>query len=321
MAPLLESVSCLSVKFGFFLPQGAPADLRSDVALVAREAEQLGYSSLWVYEKVLFPVEPADGMYGIRGLRWLDDYRFNADPLTVLTLAAAATETVRLGTSVLVAPFHPTHWLARAVATLDQASGGRVVLGLGSGWSTDEFLAMGADFATRGAALEESIDGCRALWQPNPLSYQDSRMSIQNALVTPKPAGTIPIMLGGGTTKVATDRIGRKADGWMPAGLPAEAMREQWAYIRQIAARHGRDTAAMELVPLVKVVSTESGRGAGRMLFQGSLSQIVADVADYADAGADEAMIAVAGAGTGKEYVARAEQLMTAFTDAGLCAH
>lgn len=306
------------MKFGLFLPQGAKADLRDDVAMVAGEAERLGYTSLWAYEKVLFPFDPADGMYGIRGLRWLDEYQFNADPMSVLTLAAAATRTVRLGTAVLVAPFYPSLALARATATLDQACGGRFVLGLGSGWSSDEFRAMGVDFARRGTALEESIDACRALWAPNPVSYQDSRMTIHNALVTPKPAHQIPIMLGGGTMRVALDRIARKADGWMPVGLPAEALRELWARIRGMAAGYGRDPERMELVPLLKVDLTGARRAGGRMLFQGSLSQVVSDIADYAEVGSDEAMIAVVGAGTGEEFVERAGQLMTAVTEAGL---
>src|SRR5882757_7463685 len=113
-----------TMRFGFYLPQGQMADPRHDVTLVAREAERIGYDSLWVFERVLFPLNPADGMYGVPGLAWADLYRHTADPLTVLTLAASVTENVPLGTGVLVAGLHQPHSLARTMATLDQLSGG-----------------------------------------------------------------------------------------------------------------------------------------------------------------------------------------------------
>jgi alkanesulfonate monooxygenase SsuD/methylene tetrahydromethanopterin reductase-like flavin-dependent oxidoreductase (luciferase family) len=99
------------------------------VTEVARAADQAGFASLWAYERVLFPVNPLQGMYGIPGLPWLKYYEYCADPLTVLTLAGAATENVRLGTSILIGPLHQTLSLARTLATLDQATGGRVVAG------------------------------------------------------------------------------------------------------------------------------------------------------------------------------------------------
>ena len=292
------------MRFGFYLPQGQMADPRHDVTLVAREAERIGYDSLWVFERVLFPLNPADGMYGVPGLAWADLYRHTADPLTVLTLAAAVTENVRLGTGVLVAGLHQPHSLARTMATLDQLSGGRAVLGLGGGWSSDEFRAAGADFRHRGRSLAETIDACRALWGPNPVSHRDSRMVVDNALVTPKPLTGIPILLGGGSTDVALDRIARKADGWMPSGLGPGAVADRWEQIRDRAAGHGRNPAELELYSQVRP--------------QGSTDQVVSDLAAYAEAGTDEALIVIVDARTAEEMVDRAAELMTAVTEAGL---
>jgi len=115
--------------FGLALPQGAHNDLQRDVIKVAKRAEEAGFDSLWAYERVLFPVNPTGGMYGVDGLAWLTYYEYCADPLTVLTLAGAVTEKVRLGTSVLIAPLHSKLHLARTLATLDQATGGRVLGG------------------------------------------------------------------------------------------------------------------------------------------------------------------------------------------------
>jgi probable F420-dependent oxidoreductase len=280
------------VKLGLGLPQRTDRyDLRKDVVHIARAAERAGYSSLWVYERLLFPLEPTDGLYGVPGLPWSDGYRTSADPFTVLTLASAVTETVRLGTSVLVAPFHSSLQLARALATLDVASGGRVIAGLGCGWSSDEYRGVGADFARRGQYLDEAIDACRALWGPDPVTYRDSRTVIDKALVTPKPPAPLPVLLGGGYTPRAVERIARKADGWLPAGLPASAVAEGWKRIRDRAGEHGRDPERLELIPRANVMFSRAVCGAERQPFHGTLSQVVDDIAALAEAGATEILI------------------------------
>src|SRR3954470_21738622 len=106
------------MRIGLHLPQGELVDPRRDVIRTAQEAERIGYDSLWVMERTLFPLEPADGMYGVPGLPWAESYRHVTDPLTLLTLVAAVTERVRLGTGILVAGLHPAHQLARGFATL-----------------------------------------------------------------------------------------------------------------------------------------------------------------------------------------------------------
>ncbi|MEV8636716.1 TIGR03619 family F420-dependent LLM class oxidoreductase [Streptosporangium sp. NPDC051023] len=307
------------MRFGFGLPQGSGFDLRYDVVRVARGAERAGYSSLWVYERVLYPLEPADGMNGVPGLPWIDHYRECADALTVLTLAAAVTDTVRLGTSILVAPFYSSLHLARALAALDQASGGRVIAGFGSGWSSDEYRGMEADFGARGRTLDETVDACRAFWGTNPVSYRDSRVTVENALVSPKPVSRIPVMLGGGRSERAVDRIARKADGWLPSGLPAPAVADLWARIRERAAGYGRDADALELIPRAAVVLSETPGATGRRPFQGSLEQVVEDVAALAGAGADEILLDLTpSAKNGDELLDRSLEVFEALTDARL---
>jgi probable F420-dependent oxidoreductase len=280
------------VRFGLGLPQRSDRyDMRNDVVHIARGGERAGYSSLWVYERVLFPLGPAEGPGGGASRPWPDGYRSCADPLTVLAIASAVTETVRLGTSVLIAPLHPSLHLARALATLDITSGGRLIAGLGAGWSSDEFRAVGADFTHRGQALDETIDACRALWGPDPVSHRDSRMIVQNALVSPKPAVPVPLLLGGRYTERAAERIARTADGWLPAGTPPAVMAEGWKRIRDRAAEHGRDPERLELIPRANVMLHSTERGAGRQPFHGSLSQVVDDIAGLVEAGATEILI------------------------------
>jgi probable F420-dependent oxidoreductase len=256
---------------------------------VAVAAEQAGYAGLWAYERVLYPVSPADGLYGIDGLPWLDYYRHCADPLTMLTLAGAVTERIRLGTSVLVAPLHGKLHLARALATLDQATGGRVTAGLGSGWSSDEYAATGADFTRRGHALDEVIDALRALTAPDPVTYRDTQIVIREAIVSPKPVTSIPVLLGGGFTPRAIRRIAGKSDGWLPSNMPGPAIAETWKQILHLAEAAGRDPRALRLVPLAPfVIVTGKPLGAGRQPFQGSPRELAEDFAAMAEAGAHD---------------------------------
>jgi probable F420-dependent oxidoreductase len=289
------------------------------VTRVARAAEEAGFDSLWAYERVLFPVQPADGMYGIDGLPWTKYYEYCADPLTVLTLAGAVTHDVRLGTSVLVAPLHNTLHLARTLATLDQATGGRVTVGFGGGWSSDEYAAAGADFAGRGRAFDEAIDGLRALLGPNPVTYADSRMTVRNALVTPKPVSEIPILLGGGATNRALRRIAEKGDGWISVNAPAAVMAETWKRILDRAASAGRDAGALRLVAMAHSVVTDQPAGADRQLFQGTPEQIAEGYAAVAEAGAHELIIGLdSRAANAGELLDQAMDLLAAAQTAGL---
>jgi probable F420-dependent oxidoreductase len=306
--------------FGLALPQGAHTDLQRDVIKVATRAEEAGFDSLWAYERVLFPLNPAHGMYGIDGLAWLPYYRHCADPLTVLTLAGAVTENIRLGTSVLIAPLHNKLHLARTLATLDQATGGRVTVGFGGGWSTDEYAAAGVDFASRGKTFDEVIDGLRALLGPNPVTYRDSQIVVDNALVNPKPAGELPILIGGGLTKRALQRIAEKSDGWMPANTPGKVIADTWKQLLDHAESVGRDPSAMRLVPVAPyAVVTDKPIGPGRELFQGTPEQLVEDFAEIAEAGAHELVIGLENSTASvDDLLEAATRLLDAVTAAGL---
>jgi probable F420-dependent oxidoreductase len=258
-------------------------------------------------------------MSGVPGVPWLPHYRHCADALTVLTVAATVTDQVRLGTSVLVAPLRPALQLARMLATIDQVSGGRVVAGLGSGWSSDEYRAMGADFGGRGSALEESIDACRALWAADPVSFTGTRTVVARALVDPKPATPIPILLGGGRSRRAVDRIARKADGWLPSGMSPDQISAIWRRIGALADEYGRDRRQLELIPRASVVFTDRPAGPDRRPFQGSLGQILDDIAGAAEAGATELLLDLTpSAKDGDQLVDRALEMHDALATAAL---
>jgi probable F420-dependent oxidoreductase len=189
------------MKLGIHLPQFGRAASPDAIAAVARRAEELGFADVWVSDHIVRPVAqsyPAAYLY---------------EPLLTLGWAAAATTTVGLGTSVMVVPqYHPLQ-LANALATLDQLSSGRVILGAGVGWSEAEFDALDQDFTTRGARLDEAIDIMRAVWEHDPASYAGTHYRFDELKVQPKPVHRIPIWIGGGSD-VTFRRAVERGDGF-----------------------------------------------------------------------------------------------------------
>ncbi|MFE7212149.1 LLM class F420-dependent oxidoreductase [Streptomyces sp. NPDC057611] len=285
----------MATRLGIGLPQNRQYDLGRDVPDVARAVERIGYDSVWVYERALFPEPATQGLYGIEGVPWPDSYRHVADPLVTLTLAAAVTERVRLGSSVLVAPLHVPFQLARSLASLDAAAGGRVIAGFGTGWSLDEYAAAGIrPIKERGRVLDEVIDVCRAVWGPDPVRYDGRITKIESAVVGPKPARPIPILLAASTRK-ARERLVEHADGWLPVAMGAEQVASQWDALRDLAAERGRQQPIQTVLRVNAAYSAKAYESTGRRPFQGDADQIVEDLLPYAAIGLEEILIDVQG--------------------------
>jgi probable F420-dependent oxidoreductase len=290
------------MRLGLRLPQRLAVDLQHDLVEAARTAEAAGYASLWTYERLLFPEKPAEP-YAPPDVAWPEGQRQAADPLAVLTAAAVVTERVRLGTAVLVAALHTPVQLAKALATVDQISGGRVIAGMGTGWSTDELQATGATRADRGRFLDETLDVFAAVWGPDPVTFRGPRVVINNASVLPKPVSKIPVLLAGGGSNLGRSssskvlqRIASRADGWLPvlsAPGPAGAaeLRASWERIREMASEYGRETSRMEMIVVGNVTFTDRPAGPDRSAFVGTLDQIMDDVRTAAEAGAAELIV------------------------------
>jgi probable F420-dependent oxidoreductase len=140
------------------------------------------------------------------------------EPLTVLTAIATVTSTLRLTTGVLVAPLRPAALLAKTVATIDQLSGGRIDLGVGTGWQAEEFEAQGLDAADRGRLLTDTIAACRALWGEQPAQFESATVAFRDVFSVPVPVrvGGPPVLFSGTLTARNIDRIVRLGDGWIP---------------------------------------------------------------------------------------------------------
>ncbi|GGO53162.1 TIGR03619 family F420-dependent LLM class oxidoreductase [Streptomyces lasiicapitis] len=232
---------------GIALPQYGTHARAEAIAAFARDAEAAGFDSLWAGDRSLTPVAPSDLYPGhTPDNPYPPEYKTFLDPLTVLTVAAAATSRVRLGTSTLNAPWYPPLLLARSLTSLDQVSGGRLDAGLGIGWLRDEYTAVNADFGKRGARLEEILDILEGIWTREVFEHDGPHWTIPRSYVGLRPvqAPHPPVYLGG-FSPAAMARIGRRAAGWVGVSLPAEAQAGLWGIARRAAEDAGRDPDAL----------------------------------------------------------------------------
>lgn len=183
------------------------------------------------------------------------------EPLTVLTAFAAVTEHVRLSTGILIAPLRPAALLAKTVATLDVLSGGRVDLGVGTGWQPAEFAALGVDHAARGQILTDTIAACRALWQDLPATFTSPTVSFADTYCSPRPAqARLPVWFSGTLTGRNLQRIVDLGDGWIPImGSTLDDIRTGASRLREAYAAAGRPIEALEVQASLVLARGASG--------------------------------------------------------------
>ena len=234
------------VQFGLHaLGIGSGAD-PAVIEAVGRAADRCGFATLWAGEHVVM-VDRPDSVYP-----YSDDGRIAVpsdadwlDPLAVLAFLAATTARIRLATGVLLLPEHNPLIVAKQAASLDVLSRGRFVLGVGIGWSAEEFAALGVPFAGRGARTREYVEAMRSLWRDDPSSYAGEHVRFERVRCFPKPvARSIPVVLGGNGDR-ALERVGRSGDGWYGFNLTLHEVPARLEALRAAAERHGRSAESL----------------------------------------------------------------------------
>jgi probable F420-dependent oxidoreductase len=212
---------------------------------MVRRADDLGYESCWIGEHLAFP-----SRYGAAAP--FDLKTPLVDPLITLAFVAAQTRRMKVGTSVYIAPLRPPIVAAKLASSLDVLSGGRVLLGLGSGWLRHEFDAIGMPWEHRGARLEEAVHVMRRLWTEERVAHHGRFYHFEEIAFEPKPAQRpLPILLGG-ETPAALGRAARIADGWV--GL-VHTPQSAAAVVRELR-RLGAADRAFEFTVAAKGVPT-----------------------------------------------------------------
>ncbi|OIJ97450.1 LLM class F420-dependent oxidoreductase [Streptomyces sp. MUSC 14] len=212
------------------------------IAAVATAAEAHGFARLWCGEHVVLVDAPAsrypysaDGRIAVPAdADWLD-------PLLALSFAAAVTSRIELATGVLLLPEHNPVVVAKRAATLDVLSAGRFTLGIGAGWSAEEFAALGVPFTGRGRRTDEYLAAMRTLWAKDPASYTGEFTRFDAIRVNPKPlrGARLPVVVGG-NSNTALRRAATLADGWYGFNMPVTDVPERIAFLTDECARHGR---------------------------------------------------------------------------------
>ena len=239
-----------AVRLGLHALGIGPGARRDVIDAVAAAAERSGFATLWAGEHVIMVDRPqsrypyaADGQIAVPAAAdWLD-------PLVGLSFAAAATSRIRIATGVLLLPEHNPVLLAKQAASLDVLCGGRLTLGVGVGWSREEFASLGIPFARRGKRAAEYMRAMRALWQDDVASFDGEFVSFSAVRVNPKPVRgrRIPVVLGG-NSDAALRRVADWGDGWYGFNLAGlEAVRERLSVLRRFCGEAGRDFSGLDI--------------------------------------------------------------------------
>ena len=288
----------MAVKFGFSLQgRGALAD-RDTITAVAGRAEALGYDSVWVTDRLLIPVRSRSAYpYSESGAFPLGPDEAWLEPLTAVAYLATVTRRIAVGTSVLVIPYRNPVFVAKALATADYLSGGRIVLGAGAGWWREEFEALGVPFEDRAARTVEYLRIMKEVWTRPRVAFEGRFARIPaSGGVRPHPVQRphIPIWIGG-HSQAALRRAEEIGDGWHPIGLrpPVSLFPDEMAArvgrLRDLASERGRDPAAITISFKAPLRLDGAGRAAPaaspRTPLSGSPSQVAGDIHAYVEAG------------------------------------
>jgi len=273
--------------FGWHLPCYGRLATRENLILVAREAETRGFESVFVSDHVALPFEPKTPYPSSRtGAFPVPPTDAFLEPLTALGLVAAVTERVRLGTTVLVLPHRHPVLAAKTIATLDNLSGGRVIVGAGVGWLRDEIELFGVPFERRGAWSDEALGIMKRCWADERSKHHGEFFNFDDVGCFPKPAQKpYPPLWIGGRTAAAYRRVARFGDGFHAAWSAPDVMREQ---IREV----WKECEALGRLGTDLVFSVRAGYGIrdeaqreGKASLLGPPDFIAQQIQRYADVG------------------------------------
>lgn len=273
------------MKIGIALPNNWGVDDPNDLVDLAVRAEDRGFASVWTGEHLV----------NVAYVRARIGERPYHHCLAVLSAIAARTQRIALGTSVLVLPFHHPLDVAKYVATLDQISRGRVILGVGVGNIREEFEALGVPWEKRGAITDESIDILREVWTQKDAHHAGALWNFKDVHTSPKPfrERRLPIWVGG-HSEAALRRTIRVGDGWHPASVSLQDLREGIVLMRAMALEAGRDADALDVCMRFNIALDDTVQAAAHSTVHGYDASRVLEVAsEFAAAGATHLLYAL----------------------------
>ena len=287
------------MKYGFTVPGRGPLASPDSLIAIARHAEELGYDSISMGDHILVPNNIGSTYPYTEGGEFPGSASGSSmEQITALSFLAGATEKVRLATSVLIVPHRNPLVAAKALATLDLLSQGRLIIGIGVGWMREEFEALGIPpFEERGAVTDEYIQAFKELWTSDSPSFEGKYIGFSDITFLPKPVQQPhPPIWVGGESRRAIRRAARYCNAWYPIGSnpqfplgEPEQLAEGMQRLTTYAQQAGRDPSEVEVVYRTHHygVVAEGSRAAGpeRQKFTGTSDQVAADVRQYEEMG------------------------------------
>lgn len=276
------------MKIGLVLPQAGQQATRENVIQMAKNAESEGFDSLWVFERLLWPINPQTPYVATPDGSLPIEYQIMLDPLETLTYVAANTNKIALGTSVIDMLFHNPVILARRFATLDILSEGRSIAGFGIGWSKDEYQASNIPFQNRGKRADEFVQVLKRIWTDDVVEFKGKYYSIPASKIGPKPIQKPhpPVYLGGFSPNTFSRIVNYDTNGWLAVvGGPLEYLDNTIKTIKDIANKANKDPNKFKVILLAhlnvaldsKSQSTTTNEDQ-RFPFTGTIDQIGNDI-------------------------------------------
>jgi probable F420-dependent oxidoreductase len=296
------------MKVGIVLPQTGESATRENVLYIGKEAEKEGLDSVWVFDRLLWPLKPQTPYGGVPNAPIPAEYQNILDPLETLTYLAANTDRISLGTSIIDILFQNPVILARRFVTLDILSRGRVIAGLAIGWSKDEYDASGIPYKHRGARADEYMQVLKRIWIDDVVEFKGQFYDIPASKIGPKPVQKPhpPILLGGYTPKTFP-RIVNYADGWIPiaGSVPMEQQEQAINGLRETARKANKDPSNIRIFvlsyPNVLDSSQSSSSSQPRSPMTGTIDQIGSDIHRFKAMGAEHIIFGYAFSPIGRD--------------------
>ena len=274
------------MKIGILLPVAGEQATRENVVQTAKLAEQEDFDSLWVFERLLWPIYPQTPYGGTPDGSLPMEYQKVFDPLETLTYVAASTNKIALGTCVIDMIFHNPVILARRFATLDVLSKGRAVCGLGIGWSKDEYQVSNIPFKDRGKRADEFIQVLKKIWTDDIVEFKGEYHDIPASKIGPKPIQEphIPIYLGGFSPNTYSRIVNYDANGWLgvtAGALDLEYLENTIKTIKDMANKTNKDPNKFEVILLTypNIIDSKNQSNEGqRFPMTGTIDKIGSDI-------------------------------------------
>ena len=284
------------MKYGFTLPGRGPLAAPEKLGIIAKKGEELGFDALLTGDHILVPRNISSPYPYTEGGEFPGSPSGESmEQITLLSYIAGQTSRIRLVTSVLIVPHRNPLIAAKALATLDVLSGGRLVVGVGVGWMKEEFQALGLPpFEERGAVTDEYIRAFKVLWTEDNPGFEGKYISFDDISFLPKPVQKPhPPIWVGGESRPALRRTAELANGWYPLGSnptfpmgTPEQLKAGMERLAQYAQRFGRDPSEIETIYRTHQFDLKKeAAGPDRSPFVGDAAQVAGDIGRYKDMG------------------------------------